>query len=86
MTSFRLTGLGKGCEPPQIAEQHGDVATVAVNEALIARRHDQFCNLRGHEALEAANALNLAELICDPRFECLVPRRQFHRLFLYLVM
>src|ERR671919_229237 len=66
---FRLAGLGERGEPAQIAEHHGDLAPMALEQALVARGDDQLGDLGGHEPLERAEALDLGELRADALLE-----------------
>ena len=78
-----LLGLGRlreGREPAQIAEHHGDLAAVAVEQLLVAARQDELGDLRRQEALEPAHAFDLGDLLRDALLERPVPAREFGRL------
>ena len=62
-----LARLGERREPPKVAEDHHDLAAVAVQERLVARVHDQLGELRGQEPAELAHPLELADLGLHPR-------------------
>ena len=55
-----LAGLGERREVAQVAEDHHDLAPVAVQERLVAGLDDQIGQLRREEASEPTEALELA--------------------------
>ena len=68
-----LGGLGESGEAAQVAEHHGDLAAVALEQLLVARRHDQLGELRRQEALQPADALDLGDLLRDALLAAFVP-------------
>ena len=70
---FRLSTFGEGREAAQIAEEDGDVAAVAFQDALISGRDDQFGERWREKPLEPGHPLNFRQLRRDPLFEGLVP-------------
>ena len=82
---FRLGRLGESRKAAQIAEYDGDLAAVAVEQALMAvGGGDQLRYLRREETLELADALDLAELGLDPLLQRAVPVLQLLGLHLEL--
>ena len=53
---------------------------------LVARRDHELGDLRRQKALQAADALDLGELLCDALLERLVPDREVGRLRLHLIV
>ena len=71
---FRLGGLGERGEAAQVAEHHRDLAAVAGEQRVMAVvGGDQLRHLRREEALQLADALDLAELLLDPLLQRAVP-------------
>ena len=55
-------GLSRFCErgkAAQVAEDHRDVAAMAVEQLLFSVIENEFCNLRRKKALEPARPLDL---------------------------
>ena len=48
-----------------VAEHHGDLAPVALQERLVARGDDQLDELGREEALEPAHPFELVDLLAD---------------------
>src|SRR5439155_25532165 len=57
-----LRGLREGREPAEVEEDHGDLATVALEGILGIPADDHFGELGGEEALEARESLELRYL------------------------
>ena len=70
-----LGGFGEGGEAAQVAEHDGDVAAVAFEQLLAARRQHQLGDLRREEALQPGHALDLAELLGDALLQVAVHAR-----------
>ena len=60
---LRLRGFGEGGEAAQVAEHHADVAAVAFESVSSPDVTQQLGDLRREEALEPADALDLADLL-----------------------
>src|SRR5205807_5488355 len=79
---LRLGGLRKRGKAAHIAEQHDDVAAVALEDRLTAGRHDSLRDLRREEPLQPANPFNFTDLRRNPLFKGLAPSGELGRLFL----
>ena len=75
-----LDGLGERREAAQVAEHDRDLLPVALEERLVARRHDELGDLRRQEAPQPPRALELGDLLLDALLELAVPRGQLGRL------
>ena len=75
-----LGGFGKGGEAAQVAEDDRDLATVALEEGLVARRDDQVGDLRREESLQPPHPVDLGDLFLDPLLELSVPLGELGRL------
>ena len=72
---FGLCCIRKGREAPQVAEDHGDLTPVALQQSLIPRGDEQFGQVRGKETLHAVHAFQRRELLGNPLLERAIPRR-----------
>ena len=70
---LRLARLREGGETPQVAEDDRDLAAVAVEQRLVARRDDQVDELRSQKALQPADLCQLLDLLTDALLELPVP-------------
>src|SRR4029453_7701123 len=75
-----LSGLRKGREAAQVAEDDRDLATVALEEGLVAGRDDQVGDLRRKETLQPPHPVELGDLFLDPLLELSVPPGELGRL------
>ena len=82
---FRLGSLGKSGKSAQVAKDHGDVAAVTVENAIVARRQDQLGHLRGQKPLQAVHAFDLLELLRHAVFERAIPAGEIGGLLAHLV-
>ena len=82
---LRLGGLGESGEAAQVAEHDRDVAAVAVENAIVARRKDELRHLRRQEALEPVHALDMRELLRHALLERAIPRNEIGGLRAHLV-
>ena len=73
---LRLHGLGEAREAAQVAEDDGDLATVAAQEGVVAGRDHELRELRRQEAPQPAEALEGLDLRLDPLLELAVPGRE----------
>ena len=69
---FRVRTFGEPGEPAQIAEERGNLSTMAFELLLGTGRNDQISHLRRQEAPQPAHALDFAHLVGDALFELLV--------------
>jgi hypothetical protein len=78
----RLGCLGQGGEATQVSEYDGDLATVAAENCLAIRAcaDDQLGYLRWKIAPQAAETLELLNLVPYAGFERVIPPGQFGRL------
>ena len=58
-----LDRLGERREAAQVAEDDGDLAPVALEERVVARRDDELGELRRQEAAQPPEALELVDLL-----------------------
>ena len=73
---FGFGGFGERREAAQVAEQHGDLASVAAQDVVAARQQD-FRQLGRHEAPQRVEPLDFTHLLVDPFGEVQVPLAQF---------
>ncbi len=81
-----LDRLREGGEAAQVAEQHGDLAAMAGEERVVARRRDDLDDLGRKEAFQAPHPLELVDLLAHALLEHPVPFRQLGRLRLNSVV
>jgi len=82
-----MTFLGLGCvlqgrEPSQVAEHHGNLAPMALQQFLAAGGDEEFGQVGREEAFSAPHALSSRQLVGDALLECVVPLGQLRRLHL----
>src|SRR5437762_13544289 len=70
---FRLGGLRKRGKAAHIAEQHDDIAPVALEDGLTAGRHNSLRDLRREEPLQPANPFDFTDLRCNPLLKGFAP-------------
>ena len=75
-----LDGLGERREAAQVAEHDRDLLAMALEERLVAGRHDELGDLRREEAAQPSRSLELGDLLLDALLELPVPRGQLCRL------
>src|SRR5712692_11363528 len=71
-----LGGLGKSREAAEVEEDHGDLAPVAFERILRAAGDDHLGELGREEALELAQAIELADLLGHPGLQRAIEQRQ----------
>ena len=65
-----LRRLGEGGESPQVEEDHGDLAPVALERVVGAPADDRLGELRREEPLEPGQALELGHLLGHALLQC----------------
>ena len=69
---FRVCALSEASETAQVAEECGNLPSMAFELLLAARRNDQISHLGRQEAPQPTHAFDLAYLVGDALFELLV--------------
>lgn len=88
-----LSCLRQGGESAQVTKNHGNIATMAFQQAIVACGDHHFRELRREEPLETIHSLQLSELLGHTLLECPIPfgkfgslRLETERLLLHRVM
>jgi hypothetical protein len=69
---LRVRAFGEPGETPQVAEERGNLSTMALKLLLAPRGDDQISHLRRQKAPQSAHAFDFAYLVGDALFELLV--------------
>ena len=79
---LRFRGLRERGEAPEVAEHHRDLASMALQHALVVVVHDQLGELWRQEAPHAAQALEILDLGTHTVFQRPIPLGKLRRLAL----
>ena len=69
---FRVGAFREAGEPAEVAEERGNLSSMAFELFLTPRCNDQISHLRRQETPQPAHALDFADLVGDALFELLV--------------